>query len=243
QPSQNYPPPRSAISADANPPCNTLYVGNLSVAATEVELRRLFTVAYGYKRLCFRTKPNSGPMCFVEFRDISCATLALRDYDGRMLPSSTNGGIRLSYSKNPLGVRSNPNVPPTPSTEFFSRTFDDSSSQPDDFSIPSSAIPLHSLSSNVPGGLSSLTALSASVKEMDNSLSDTLSTSPSPEVSAFPIAVSSLSNPNISKFSTSDSYSNSASSSLDNSPSNISKYSMNHNGIIPPTISNDLGLA
>ncbi|OMJ18290.1 Cell wall integrity protein scw1 [Smittium culicis] len=98
---------RSINSNDQNPPCNTLYVGNLPASTKEDELRALFQTALGYKRMIFRTKPNSGPMCFVEFRDVSCATNSLRELDGRLLTSSVNGGIRLSYSKNPLGVRSN----------------------------------------------------------------------------------------------------------------------------------------
>ncbi|KAJ2012651.1 cell cycle RNA binding protein whi3, partial [Coemansia sp. S610] len=57
--------------------------------------------------------PNSGPMCFVEFENIDFATLAMNEHDGRMLSNSVNGGIRLSYSKNPLGVRAQGN-PTTP---------------------------------------------------------------------------------------------------------------------------------
>ncbi|KAJ2850964.1 hypothetical protein IWW36_001488 [Coemansia brasiliensis] len=102
---------RSVNSNDQNPPCNTLYVGNLPVGAKEEELRQLFQKALGYRRMSFKTKPNSGPMCFVEFESIDFATLAMSDLDGRMLSNSVGSGIRLSYSKNPLGVRSqnNPN--------------------------------------------------------------------------------------------------------------------------------------
>ncbi|KAI6763482.1 hypothetical protein HG531_012870 [Fusarium graminearum] len=99
---QNIP---AANPADQNPPCNTLYVGNLPGDASEEELKTLFSNARGYKRLCFRTKQN-GPMCFVEFDDVSCATKALSDFYGTPLHNSTKGGIRLSFSKNPLGVRS-----------------------------------------------------------------------------------------------------------------------------------------
>jgi RNA recognition motif-containing protein len=94
--------------ADQNPPCNTLYVGNLPVDTSEEELKTLFSKARGYKRLCFRTKGN-GPMCFVEFEDVSFATKALNDLYGVPLHNSVKGGIRLSFSKNPLGVRSNQN--------------------------------------------------------------------------------------------------------------------------------------
>ncbi len=99
-----------ANPADQNPPCNTLYVGNLPMNASEEELKAMFARQRGYKRLCFRTKSN-GPMCFVEFEDITCATKALTDLYGKPLHNSFKGGIRLSFSKNPLGVRSgqNPN--------------------------------------------------------------------------------------------------------------------------------------
>lgn len=91
--------------ADQNPPCNTLYVGNLPMDTSEDELKAMFSKQRGYKRLCFRTKQN-GPMCFVEFEDISFATKALNELYGAQLHNSVKGGIRLSFSKNPLGVRS-----------------------------------------------------------------------------------------------------------------------------------------
>ncbi|KAF9984052.1 hypothetical protein BGZ75_004385 [Mortierella antarctica] len=89
---------------DQNPPCNTLYVGNLPMNTSEDELRMLFSRCVGYRRLCFRTKAN-GPMCFVEFENVECATQALNDLYGNPLSNSVKGGIRLSFSKNPLGVR------------------------------------------------------------------------------------------------------------------------------------------
>lgn len=113
--------PLPANPADQNPPCNTLYVGNLPHDATEAELRALFSPQKGFRRLSFRTKNqssnsngglsghNHGPMCFVEFDDVLLATEALADLYGSALPrtngSSSKGGIRLSFSKNPLGVR------------------------------------------------------------------------------------------------------------------------------------------
>jgi len=99
---QRHPPPNPA---DQNPPCNTLYVGNLPVDTSEDELKAVFSKQRGYKRLCFRTKQN-GPMCFVEFEDVSFATKALHELYGHPLHNSVKGGIRLSFSQNPLGVRS-----------------------------------------------------------------------------------------------------------------------------------------
>lgn len=98
------PPPNPA---DQNPPCNTLYVGNLPPDTSENELKGLFSQQPGYRRLCFRTKQN-GPMCFVEFEDEKLAGRALSELYGVALSNSVKGGIRLSYSKNPLGVRSRP---------------------------------------------------------------------------------------------------------------------------------------
>ncbi|KAJ2003706.1 hypothetical protein GGI04_002869 [Coemansia thaxteri] len=100
---------RSVNSNDQNPPCNTLYVGNLAIGAKEDELKAVFQVSLGFKRMSYKAKPNSGPMCFVEFESIDFATLAMKELDGRMLSNSVGGGIRLSYSKNPLGVRSQQN--------------------------------------------------------------------------------------------------------------------------------------
>ncbi|KAI0080631.1 hypothetical protein K474DRAFT_1719325 [Panus rudis PR-1116 ss-1] len=101
-------------SGDHNPPINTLYVGNLPTSPTpggspstllEERLRDLFSKRPGYRKLCFRQKSN-GPMCFVEFEDVSFATQAIKDLSGNNLDGLVKGGgIRLSYSKNPLGVR------------------------------------------------------------------------------------------------------------------------------------------
>ncbi|KAJ3195760.1 hypothetical protein HK101_011102 [Irineochytrium annulatum] len=92
--------------ADQNPPCNTLYVGNLPGNACEEELRMLFAGCKGFRRLSFRQR-TGGPMCFVEFEDVRCAHQALVELHGQPLTNSVKGGIRLSFSKNPLGVRQN----------------------------------------------------------------------------------------------------------------------------------------
>ncbi|KAI0050230.1 hypothetical protein FA95DRAFT_663428 [Auriscalpium vulgare] len=106
-------------AVDQNPPINTLYVGNLpssppppGYAATYLEdsLRELFARRPGYRKLCFRQKSN-GPMCFVEFIDVHHATKALNDLYGATLGGLVKGGgIRVSYSKNPLGVRTPTNA-------------------------------------------------------------------------------------------------------------------------------------
>ncbi|KAK6602332.1 hypothetical protein H4I95_07434 [Botrytis cinerea] len=64
----------------------------------------------GFKRLCLGTEQN-GPMCFVEFEDVAFATKCTQEINGTSLQNSTKGGIWLSFSKNPLGVRSSPFQP------------------------------------------------------------------------------------------------------------------------------------
>lgn len=110
---------------DQNPPINTLYVGNLPSSPPppgygpnhlEDSLRSLFSNQPGYRKLCFRQKSN-GPMCFVEFVDVQYATRALNELYGSTLGGLVKGGgIRISYSKNPLGVRTptNPTSSSTP---------------------------------------------------------------------------------------------------------------------------------
>ncbi|KAG2227908.1 hypothetical protein INT45_002146 [Circinella minor] len=110
----------SAASMDQNnPPCNTLYVGNLPPNTSEDELRMMFAKCIGFKRLSFKSKANNGPMCFVEFEDVACATQALHELYGNPLSNSVKGGIRLSFSKNPLGVRQ-PSFPGTYRRESLS---------------------------------------------------------------------------------------------------------------------------
>lgn len=70
--SNSLAPIKPTNPADQNPPCSTLYVGNLTtpppsqpVSLLEDALRSLFSKQTGFKRLSFRQKAN-GPMCFVE---------------------------------------------------------------------------------------------------------------------------------------------------------------------------------
>ncbi|KAJ3719462.1 hypothetical protein C8R42DRAFT_723138 [Lentinula raphanica] len=103
-----------ASGIDQNPPINTLYVGNLPTSPPpmgyppdilEESLRELFRTRPGYKRLSFKQK-HTGPMCFVEFEDVNAATKTINELYGNTLNGLVKGGgIRLSYSKNPLGIR------------------------------------------------------------------------------------------------------------------------------------------
>ncbi|KAG6905756.1 hypothetical protein DXG01_000856 [Tephrocybe rancida] len=96
--SPQLPSPASGASSrngvDQNPPINTLYVGNLPTSSPpngfpqdylEESLRELFSMRAGF---------------YVPY-----ATKALNELYGDTLKGLVKGGIRLSYSKNPLGVR------------------------------------------------------------------------------------------------------------------------------------------
>ncbi|PWN27335.1 hypothetical protein BDZ90DRAFT_206019, partial [Jaminaea rosea] len=102
-------PTSRSFSIDQNPPCGTLFVGNLpgsispsASASLEDQLRQRFVACQGYRQLSYRVK-NNGPMCFVEFDDVQNAARALAEVNGDTMGGTVkNGGLRLSFSKNPL---------------------------------------------------------------------------------------------------------------------------------------------
>jgi RNA recognition motif-containing protein len=86
---------------DLMSPCNTLSVRNLPSNVSEGELKALFSQRPGYKRLFF-SRIFSRKSCSVEFEDEGFAIIALNDLYGRALHNSAEGGIRISFSKNPF---------------------------------------------------------------------------------------------------------------------------------------------
>ncbi|KAK3251354.1 hypothetical protein CYMTET_39304 [Cymbomonas tetramitiformis] len=87
-----------------NPACNTLFVGNLSDAVDEEELRTVLGSQAGFKQLKLNRNP-SNTVCFVEFTDVATATQVHQTQQGATLNSSDRGGIRIQFSKNPFGQR------------------------------------------------------------------------------------------------------------------------------------------
>lgn len=88
---------RPVPSDQENPPCNTLYVGNLPMDASEDELRAIFSHCPGYRRMLFKIKSN-GPMCFVEFDSVPFASQAMNELYGYPLSNSTKGTFHLVSS-------------------------------------------------------------------------------------------------------------------------------------------------
>lgn len=101
---------------DPNQRCNILFASNLPMETSEDELEAIFSSQPGYNRMSLRATAN-GPSCFVEFDDVTSAARALRSLYGWPLKHSRTGGIRLSFSKDHLGMP----PPPRPLTPRASR--------------------------------------------------------------------------------------------------------------------------
>uniref|UniRef100_A0A2P2JXT3 Uncharacterized protein MANES_03G081700 n=1 Tax=Rhizophora mucronata TaxID=61149 RepID=A0A2P2JXT3_RHIMU len=87
-----------------NPPCNTLFIGNLGENINEDELRGLFSVQPGFKQMKI-LRQERHTVCFIEFEDVNTATNVHRTLQGAVIPSSGSVGMRIQYSKNPFGKR------------------------------------------------------------------------------------------------------------------------------------------
>ncbi|KAI4330028.1 hypothetical protein MLD38_028342 [Melastoma candidum] len=87
-----------------NPPCNTLFIGNLGENINEDELRGLFSVQLGFKQMKV-LRQERHTVCFIEFEDVNAATNVHHTLQGAVIPSSGSVGMRIQYSKNPFGKR------------------------------------------------------------------------------------------------------------------------------------------
>ncbi|XP_022723584.1 LOW QUALITY PROTEIN: RNA-binding protein with multiple splicing 2-like [Durio zibethinus] len=87
-----------------NPPCNTLFIGNLGENINEEELRGLFSVQPGFKQMKI-LRQERHTVCFIEFEDVNTATNVHHSFQGAVIPSSGSVGMRIQYSKNPFGKR------------------------------------------------------------------------------------------------------------------------------------------
>jgi len=107
-----YPPPAAAHASTFqqvsntkdNPPCNTLFIGNLGDNTSEAELRAMFCHMPGFTQLKM-VRNHRSTTCFVEFGDVASAMMVHQQQQGAILQSSDRGGIRIQYSKNPFGKK------------------------------------------------------------------------------------------------------------------------------------------
>nr|GMD38661.1 RNA-binding protein with multiple splicing 2-like [Ipomoea batatas] len=84
-----------------NPPCNTLFIGNLGENINEEELRGLFTAQPGYKQMKV-LRQERHTVCFIEFEDMQSATNVHHTLQGAVIPSSGAVGMRIQY---PFSIR------------------------------------------------------------------------------------------------------------------------------------------
>ncbi|PWA58189.1 hypothetical protein CTI12_AA402340 [Artemisia annua] len=89
-----------------NPPCNTLFIGNLGESINEEELRGLFTMQPGFKQMKV-LRQERHTVCFIEFEDVNSATNVHHSLQGAVIPSSGS----KTYSKNPFGKRKDAGYP------------------------------------------------------------------------------------------------------------------------------------
>ncbi|XP_058226981.1 uncharacterized protein LOC131335572 [Rhododendron vialii] len=87
-----------------NPPCNTLFIGNLGENVNEDELRGLFIMQPGFKQMKV-LRQERHTVCFIEFEDVNSATNVHHALQGAVIPSSSSIGMRIQFSKNPFGKR------------------------------------------------------------------------------------------------------------------------------------------
>ncbi|KAJ6892737.1 hypothetical protein NC651_025829 [Populus alba x Populus x berolinensis] len=79
-----------------NPPCNTLFIGNLGENINEDELRGLFSVQPGFKQMKV-LRQERHTVCFIEFEDVNSATNVHHTLQGAVIPSSGSVGMRIQY--------------------------------------------------------------------------------------------------------------------------------------------------
>ncbi|VFQ63376.1 unnamed protein product [Cuscuta campestris] len=79
-----------------NPPCNTLFIGNLGENIIEEEMRGLFTAQPGFKQMKI-LRQDRHTVCFIEFEDVQSATNVHQTLQGAVIPSSGSVGMRIQY--------------------------------------------------------------------------------------------------------------------------------------------------
>ncbi|XP_073049600.1 uncharacterized protein [Primulina eburnea] len=87
-----------------NPPCNTLFIGNLGENINEDELRGLFCAQPGFKQMKI-IRQERHTVCFIEFEDVNSAAHVHHSFQGAVIPSSGSVGMRIQYPYNPFGKR------------------------------------------------------------------------------------------------------------------------------------------
>ncbi|GAV83076.1 RRM_1 domain-containing protein [Cephalotus follicularis] len=85
-----------------NPPCNTLFIGNLGENINDEELRGLFIAQPGFKQMKI-LRQERHTVCFIEFEDMNSATNVHHCLQGAVIPSSGSVGMRINIQRTRLG--------------------------------------------------------------------------------------------------------------------------------------------
>ncbi|RXI09639.1 hypothetical protein DVH24_028863, partial [Malus domestica] len=126
-PVQMHPPPPvpapssyvPVLNTKDNPPCNTLFIGNLGETINEEELRGLFSSQPGFKQMKI-LRQERHTVCFIEFEDVNSATNVHHALQGAVIPSSGSDGFLFcvlydpmlsQIDQNPFGKRKDGNHP------------------------------------------------------------------------------------------------------------------------------------
>ena len=88
-----------------NPPCNTLFIGNLSPAVSDEAIENYFrnVKGDGFVQCKVNRSNPSRVSAFVQFAEIPIAQEVHASEQGKELPGSDRGPMRIQFSKNPLG--------------------------------------------------------------------------------------------------------------------------------------------
>jgi hypothetical protein len=88
-----------------NPPCNTLFIGNLSPAIDDPAIESYFRNIKGDAFVtCKVNRSNPARVsAFVQFTDVAAASEVHDTQQGKEMPGSDRGPMRIQYSRNPLG--------------------------------------------------------------------------------------------------------------------------------------------
>jgi hypothetical protein len=83
---------------------DTIFIANMSPESSEEELKTMLNShTTGYKR-CKLVNQRGTVTAFAQFEDIKCASAAIGFLQGRPHMALDSSGLRVEYSKKPMGV-------------------------------------------------------------------------------------------------------------------------------------------
>jgi RNA recognition motif-containing protein len=90
-----------------NPPCDTLFIGNVSPSVSDEEIAAYFRSVKGdLFKACKVNRNNNRVSAFVQFVDVPTAQEVHESEQGKELPGSDRGPMRIQFSRNALGATS-----------------------------------------------------------------------------------------------------------------------------------------